>query len=160
MKIPDVPDLRRRRLLKLAGATAALSAIPLVTRAAADGQKLKIGMIGSGKVGSALGRVWAQAGHPVMFSSRNLDNDRKLTAEIGANAHAGTPSEAAAFGEVLVFAVPYGALPELGKLFRTEDHQGDREDHQEMHRLEKTFAHPFFPPKGKRVLPRGSSRGA
>jgi predicted dinucleotide-binding enzyme len=27
---------------------------------------------------------------------------------------AGTPQQAAAFGEVLVFAVPYGALPELG----------------------------------------------
>ena len=115
MKMHDVPDLRRRWLLKMGGATAALSALPLEVRAAADGQKLKIGMIGSGKVGSALGRVWAQAGHPVMFSSRNLDNDRKLAAEIGASAQAGTPHEAAAFGEVLVFAVPYGALPELGK---------------------------------------------
>ena len=76
---------------------------------------MKIGMIGSGNVGSALGRVWAKAGHEVMFSSRNLDSDRKLAAEVGSNAGAGTPQEAAAFGEVLVFAVPYGALPELGK---------------------------------------------
>jgi predicted dinucleotide-binding enzyme len=38
-----------------------------------------------------------------------------LAAGIGPNARAGTPREAAAFGEVLVFAVPYGALPELGK---------------------------------------------
>ena len=36
-------------------------------------------------------------------------------ASIGANAHAGTPAEAAAFGDVLLFAVPYGALPDLGK---------------------------------------------
>jgi predicted dinucleotide-binding enzyme len=50
-----------------------------------------------------------------MFSSRNLDSDKKLAADIGKNARAGTPQEAAAFGEVLVFAVPYGALPELGK---------------------------------------------
>jgi predicted dinucleotide-binding enzyme len=50
-----------------------------------------------------------------MFASRNLDSDKKLAAETGANARAGTPHEAAAFGEVLVFAVPYGALPELGK---------------------------------------------
>jgi hypothetical protein len=50
-----------------------------------------------------------------MFSSRNLDHDKQLAASIGANAHAGTPGEAAAFGEVLLFAVPYGALPELGK---------------------------------------------
>ena len=38
-----------------------------------------------------------------------------LAAGIGANARAGTPREAAEFGEVVVFAVPYGALPELGK---------------------------------------------
>jgi predicted dinucleotide-binding enzyme len=116
MKTPGVSDPRRRYILKATGAAAALSAIPLAARvAAADSQKVKIGMIGSGKVGSALGGVWARAGHQVMFSSRNLDNDRKLAAEIGANARAGTPREAAAFGEVLVFAVPYGALPELGK---------------------------------------------
>lgn len=116
MKVRCVPDLRRRDLLKAAGAAAALSALPFTERvAAADGSKVKIGMIGSGNVGSALGRVWAKAGHEVMFSSRNLDSDKELAASIGANARAGTPREAAAFGEVLVFAVPYGALPELGK---------------------------------------------
>jgi predicted dinucleotide-binding enzyme len=50
-----------------------------------------------------------------MFASRNLDHDKQLAAGIGSNAHAGTPAEAAAFGEVLLFAVPYGALPDLGK---------------------------------------------
>jgi 8-hydroxy-5-deazaflavin:NADPH oxidoreductase len=72
-------------------------------------------MMGSGNVGSALGRAWAKAGYEVMFSSRSLDNDQKLAADVGANARAGTPQQAAAFGEVLVFAVPYGALPALGK---------------------------------------------
>ncbi len=116
MKVRGVPDLRRRDLLKAAAAAAALGALPLTERvAAADNPKMKIGMIGSGNVGSALGRVWAKAGHPVMFSSRNLDSDKKLATEVGANARAGTPHEAAAFGEVLLFAVPYGALPELGK---------------------------------------------
>jgi predicted dinucleotide-binding enzyme len=50
-----------------------------------------------------------------MFSSRNLEHDHALAARVGDNARAGTPAEAAAFGEVLVLAVPYGALPELGK---------------------------------------------
>src|SRR5581483_12184316 len=40
---------------------------------------------------------------------------KQLAASIGANARAGTPAEAAAFGDVLLFAVPYGALPDLGK---------------------------------------------
>ena len=104
----------RREVLKTIGAaTLTLLALAGRTRAAAD--KVKIGMIGSGNVGSSLGRVWANAGHPVMFSSRNLEHDKALAMQIGANARAGTPREAAAFGEVVVFAVPYGALAELGK---------------------------------------------
>jgi 8-hydroxy-5-deazaflavin:NADPH oxidoreductase len=106
-------NVRRREILK---AVAAVGVLPFAGHLAAqDGKKMKLGMIGSGNVGSNLGRVWAKAGHEVMFSSRNLDADRQLAAEVGARARAGTPREAAAFGEVLVFAVPYGALPELGK---------------------------------------------
>lgn len=116
MTVRDLPRLRRRDVLKAAGAAAALGALPLAGRAAAaDAPRLKIGLIGSGRVGSALGRVWAHAGHEVMFSSRHLDDDEALAAEIGANARAGTPQQAADFGEVLVFTVPYGALPELGR---------------------------------------------
>jgi 8-hydroxy-5-deazaflavin:NADPH oxidoreductase len=117
MKMDGIRDFHRRDLLKVAGAAAFLSVIPLSARVAmaADGQKLKIGIIGSGHVGSALGSVWAKAGNEVMFSSRDLDNDKKLAAAIGANARAGTPREAATFGQVLLFAVPYSAFPELIK---------------------------------------------
>src|SRR5215469_4593333 len=117
MKVRDVPDFRRRDLLKVIGAATALSVIPLTARVvmAADSQKVKIGIIGSGHVGSALGEVWAKAGNEVMFSSRHLENDKKLAAAIGANALAGTPQEAAKFGQVLLFAVPYSAFPELIK---------------------------------------------
>ena len=116
MKPRGVPDVRRRQLLKATSAAVAVAVFPLAGHAAgADGKSLKIGVIGSGNVGSHLGRVWAQVGHEVMFSSLNLDNDKKLAAEIGPNARAGTPREAAAFGNVLLFAVPYKALPELGK---------------------------------------------
>lgn len=110
--------LPRRRFVVLAGALAAgliTSSLPLRARAASSTQKMKIGVIGSGNVGSALGGALAQAGHTVMFSSRNLENDKALAAKIGAKARAGTPEQAAAFGEVLVFAVPYRALPDLGK---------------------------------------------
>ncbi len=106
----------RREVLRAAAAAGVLGVLPLSGPVAfAQGSKMKIGMIGSGNVGSALGRVWAQAGHAVMFSSRDLDHDKKLAAEVGANARAGTPEEAAAFADVLVFAVPYSALPDLGK---------------------------------------------
>ena len=111
----DLREFHRRDFIKAtAGAAVALSPILARIAAAADAG-IKIGVIGSGHVGSAIGKVWATAGHPVMFASRNLDHDKQLAAGIGANASAGTPAEAAAFGEVLLLAVPYGALPELGK---------------------------------------------
>jgi 8-hydroxy-5-deazaflavin:NADPH oxidoreductase len=116
MKARGVPNLGRRILLKAAAAAAAVSSLPLASRVAeAAGKGMRIGVIGSGRVGSNLGRVWAQAGNEVMFSSLNLENDKKLAAEVGPNARAGTAREAARFGEVLLFAVPYKALPELGK---------------------------------------------
>ena len=105
----------RRDMLKATGAAVALGVLPIAARKvnAADSPKIRIGIIGSGHVGSALGGVWAKAGNEVMFSSRNLDNDKKLAAEIGANARAGTPQEAAAFGQVVLLAVPYSAFPSL-----------------------------------------------
>jgi hypothetical protein len=50
-----------------------------------------------------------------MFSSLDLEHDKALAASIGPNARAGTPREAAAFGEVVLISVPYHALPQVGK---------------------------------------------
>jgi predicted dinucleotide-binding enzyme len=111
MKVRDISH-PRRDVLKAAAAVTLLGALPV---AFAQAKKPKIGIIGSGNVGSNIGRSWARAGYDVMFSSRNLDSDKKLAAEVGAHASAGSPQEAAAFGDVLLFAVPYGALPDLGK---------------------------------------------
>lgn len=107
----------RRRILALAGLASAGVALPGLSRAAGprDGARLKIGIVGSGRVGGTLGAIWAKAGHRVMLSSRDIEHDRALAARIGPNASAGTPREAAAFGEVVVVSVPYGALPEVGK---------------------------------------------
>lgn len=111
--------LSRRTLLTALAAALASLMLPIGPSATAlaqgAGTRPKIGLIGSGNVGSNLGRVWAQAGYPVMFSSKDIDADRKLAASVGANARAGTPQEAVAFADVVVLAVPYGALPELGK---------------------------------------------
>jgi predicted dinucleotide-binding enzyme len=104
----------RRRFLEAAGAALALGALPLASRAASAG-KTKIGIVGSGRVGGTLGGVWVKAGHEVMFSSRDLQHDKALAAKLGRNARAGTPRQAAAFGEVLMVSVPYRALPEVGK---------------------------------------------
>jgi 8-hydroxy-5-deazaflavin:NADPH oxidoreductase len=120
MNTHGIPHFRRRDLLQVIGTAAALGVVPLTARVAMAAvgqkiQKIRIGIIGSGHVGSALGTVWANAGNEVMFSSRHLDDDKKLAASIGANARAGTPQQAAKFGQVLLFAVPYSAFPELIK---------------------------------------------
>jgi len=115
MNTHDAMRPRRRLILQSAGASLVLWALPLGARAADAGKGLKIGVIGSGRVGGTVGALWVKAGHEVMFSSLDIEYDRKLAASIGAGARAGTPKEAAAFGEVLFFAVPYSALPGLGR---------------------------------------------
>jgi len=102
----------RRRFIVVAGVAVAATAVPFSVRSA---DTMKIGIIGSGNVGSALGTTWVKAGHEVMFSSRHIEYDQSLAADLGAGARAGTPREAAAFGDVLLVAVPYGALPDVGK---------------------------------------------
>ena len=80
MKKPAAP-LNRRHFLTLAGhatAAAALLGLPLSGHATAPGARVRIGIVGSGNVGTALGRLWARAGHQVMFSSRSLDADKTL----------------------------------------------------------------------------------
>lgn len=106
----------RRRFLGITGAALVLGGSAFAARVArAQAGKTRIGIVGSGRIGGTLGRIWAGAGHSVMFSSLDLEHDKKLAAEVGANASAGTPRQAAAFGEVLLMAVPYHAMPSVGK---------------------------------------------
>jgi hypothetical protein len=119
MKANDAMKLNRRGFLRIAGVaavTVAMGCLPFAARAAGDAAgKMKIGIIGSGRIGGTLGELWVKAGHEVMFSSLDLNHDKALAASLGPNARAGTPREAAAFGEVLLMAVPYSALPQLGR---------------------------------------------
>jgi 8-hydroxy-5-deazaflavin:NADPH oxidoreductase len=72
-------DLGRRDILRAVGTILGFGS-PLRAPSAAGDTKVKIGVFGSGDVGSNLGRVLANAGHPVMFSSRNLEHDKQLAA--------------------------------------------------------------------------------
>lgn len=102
----------RREFIVFAGAAIIVSALPFPVFAQA---KMKIGIIGSGNVGSAIGASWVRAGHEVMFSSLNIEHDKELAKKLGGGAKAGTPREAAAFGDVVMVSVPYHALPAVGK---------------------------------------------
>lgn len=109
------PVCSKRRAFLAAGAVALIAGSLTRSALAQKGRKMKIGIVGSGQVGGTLGAVWVRAGHEVMFSSREIEHDKALAAKLGANARAGTPREAAAFGEVVMISVPYRALPEVGK---------------------------------------------
>jgi 8-hydroxy-5-deazaflavin:NADPH oxidoreductase len=72
---------------------------------------MNIGIVGAGNMGSALGTIWAQKGHKLLFSySRDPAKLEKIAQSIGSNARVGTPTEAVAFAEVVVLSVPYGAV--------------------------------------------------
>jgi predicted dinucleotide-binding enzyme len=114
-------DSSRRALLGAAGALilqAVLRPATAVGQTAA-GSKMKIGIIGSGHIGGTIGELWIKADHPVFFSSRHPDELKDLVARLGPLAQAGTVDQAIAFGDVVFIAVPYGALPEIGKQYAT-----------------------------------------
>jgi len=121
-----IPFARARNFCKLImlAATAILATSMLLgaspTHAQASGPPLKIGIIGTGKIGGALARHWVQAGYEVFVSSRHPEELQGLVAELGPRAHAGTPREAAAFGTVILVSVPYSAMPQLGEDLRAE----------------------------------------
>ena len=70
---------------------------------------MRIGVIGAGRIGGGAARLLARAGHELLLSySRDPDKLRAQAEEIGAQA--GTPAEAAAFGDVVILAVPWPAI--------------------------------------------------
>lgn len=87
---------------------------------AAESSVQKIGIIGAGNMGEALGRLWADAGDQVMLSSRHPEALTALARDMGHRTLTGTPQEAVRFGDVVVMAVPYGALPGLGQSLAAE----------------------------------------
>ncbi len=62
---------------------------------------------GSGELGSALARRWAQAGYPVIIGSRSADRAIEVSAQIGQQVRGAENVEAAKAAEVIVVAVPY-----------------------------------------------------
>src|SRR3954470_17952643 len=76
---------------------------------------MRIGIIGAGSVGGALGRGWARAGHEVRFGVRDASDPKvqKLVEETGAKA--ASVADAASGAEVVVLATPWGATQDAVK---------------------------------------------
>jgi predicted dinucleotide-binding enzyme len=112
--------MKLKRLKLLTITLAAFAAAFGATAAQAQSDTLKIGIIGTGRIGGALARHWVNAGHEVFMSSRHPEELMDLAAELGPRARAGTPQEAAAFGDIILVSVPYAALPQIGADFAAE----------------------------------------
>jgi 8-hydroxy-5-deazaflavin:NADPH oxidoreductase len=74
---------------------------------------MRIGIIGAGMIGSTLAKLWTAGGHDVRLASRHPEDLKALVDRLGPHASAGTPQEAAAFGDVVMLTVPLKAIPDL-----------------------------------------------
>src|SRR6202167_3813489 len=70
-----------------------------------------LGLIGSGSIGGTLARLAVDAGLDVVLSnSRGPQTLSVLVDELGPQARAGTPAQAAAAGDWVVVTIPVGAI--------------------------------------------------
>jgi len=76
---------------------------------------MNIGIIGSGNVGSGLGKIWVQKGHKVMFSFSQNQEKLKALAVADQNSSAGSPAEAVQHSEVLLLSVRWETVVEALK---------------------------------------------
>jgi|SRR5690242_5714555 len=115
MKKDDFVGFSRRALLGTGGALM-FGVIARPLGALGQGSSpARIGVIGSGHIGGTIGGLWIKKGHLVLFSSRHPEELKDMVAGLGSLAKAGTVEDAIKFGDVLFIAVPYGALPQIGK---------------------------------------------
>ena len=75
---------------------------------------MKIGIIGSGNVGSTLGKAWSRLGHEVFFGFRKAEDShgKRLLADAAATARAGLVHEAVKVSDVILLARPWDAAQE------------------------------------------------
>jgi len=72
----------------------------------------KIGIIGTGNMGKALGKLLADHNYEVFLGSRDLEKGKQVAEELGANVQGGSIAEAAEFGGIVILAVHYGVVAE------------------------------------------------
>jgi 8-hydroxy-5-deazaflavin:NADPH oxidoreductase len=69
---------------------------------------MKIGIIGSGRIGAVAARLFVAAGYQVAIAnSRGPGSLKELVAELGPKAHAMNKDDAARFGDLVLLAVPW-----------------------------------------------------
>jgi predicted dinucleotide-binding enzyme len=75
---------------------------------------MRIGILGSGLMGSKLGTSFARAGHEVVFAyARHHEKLEQLARDAQGNARAGTPREAARKADALLLAVHWSRMDDV-----------------------------------------------
>nr|WP_018685050.1 NAD(P)-binding domain-containing protein [Actinokineospora enzanensis] len=75
---------------------------------------MRIGILGTGMVATALGSAWARAGHEVVVGGRSPEKARALAAEWGARA--ATPREVAVESDAVLLAVLWDGVDDMLRL--------------------------------------------
>src|SRR5689334_14384753 len=88
--------------------------------------RMKVGVIGSGDVGRALGAGFVSRGHEVKIGTRDPGQEKvqAWVAKNGGKATAGTFEETAKFGELLVLATLWDATPAIIQMAKPENFAG------------------------------------
>jgi len=76
---------------------------------------MKIGIIGTGNVGSALGKGWASKGHHILFGTRQPESEKvqRLLAEVGEGGTAVSIPTAIQQASIIVLATPWNVLAQV-----------------------------------------------
>lgn len=81
--------------------------------------RLRVGIVGSGRVGAVLGAALRRTGHPVIGCSARSDLSRVRAEALLPGCPITTPDEVAASCDLLILAVPDDALPDVVEQLRT-----------------------------------------
>ncbi|MCZ6895456.1 MAG: NAD(P)-binding domain-containing protein, partial [Gammaproteobacteria bacterium] len=103
----------RTRIMLIIISLALLAGVALASQASAE----TIAVIGTGRVGGALGPRFAEIGYTVVYGSRTPEADRvqELVARTGIDASAASQHEAAQQAELIMLAVPWHVTEQVIK---------------------------------------------
>lgn len=100
-------------LIVLVGIVVPLGFITAISKPQSNNQTIAI--IGTGNVGSTLGKIWAARGHKIVYGSRSPQSGRvqSLVKELGGNVSATSQAAAAAQSDIILIPIPPAAIPEV-----------------------------------------------
>jgi len=82
---------------------------------------VRIGILGTGAMASALAEAWTRHGHGVLVGGRSTDKARAIAETIGGGVEAVAPAQVAPGSDAVVMAVVWEGLDEMLKLAGADD---------------------------------------